>query len=83
MAEWIKASVLKTEVVCEHHRGFESYRFLRALAQFGSALALGARGRRFKSFMPDVVAIGVTAARLVLVQQIEVRILDRQRNGLV
>ena len=40
---------------CESIRGFKSHPLrVRGVAQFGRALALGASGRRFKSFHPDL-----------------------------
>ena len=53
----VKASVGSNPTLSAH----------RALVQFGRTLALGARGRRFKSYMPDLE--GQTSTIVVKLQR--------------
>lgn len=55
LAEWFKALVLKTSDVKASvgSNPTPSSSFCRSVAQFGSALALGASGRRFESCLAD------------------------------
>ena len=47
--------------------GFDSMKSARAVAQFGSAPALGAGGRRFKSGQPDLKKVHLTAVLVSVV----------------
>ena len=54
MAEWLNAVVLKTTEPVRVPGVRIPLDPLRSVAQFGSALALGARGRQFKSGHSDL-----------------------------